>query len=119
VVENDEILESSTQAKKTPRARKGKELILSESELRRSLRIKKLHKGFKVSSCKEKNCLGYTSYPPEISTSIIRDLGATFCNINLDDLSEENLNKKPASKKPVGKKATKKKSGQPREDGDH
>lgn len=96
VLGNDDIPESSNQANKTPRAKKGKKPVLSESDVRRSLRIKKLHKGFKVLSCKEKACLGCNSTPLEVSTSIIRDPGATFCNINPEELNDDNLNKKPS-----------------------
>jgi hypothetical protein len=95
---SEDIPESSNQAIKTHRANKGKKPILSESDVRRSLRLKKLHKGFKNSGCKEKNCLSCSSKPLEISPSIIRDLGATFCNINPEELTEANLNKKPAKK---------------------
>ena len=77
-----------------------------------SLRIKKLHKGFKNSDCKDKNCLSCTSTPPVILTSVIKDLGASFCNINPDDLTDAKLHAKPSSSKPVGKKAGTKKPSQ-------
>ena len=58
-----DVPSSSTQAKQTPRNKKGKHLILSEADVRRSLRIKKLHKGFKASGCKDRNCLGCSATP--------------------------------------------------------
>ena len=64
------------------------------------------------SDYKDKNCLGCSSTPPIISTSIIRDLGATFCNINPYDLTDTKLHAKPSSSKPVGKKAGTKKPSQ-------
>lgn len=103
-----DVPSSSKQAPKTPKAKKGKAPILSKFEVRCSLRIKKLHKGFKNSSCKDMNCLGCNSSPPEISPSIIRDLGAFFYNIN-PELTHAKLHAKPASKKPVAKKNARKK----------
>lgn len=108
---------SPAQAKQTPHSRKGKVPILSEADVRRSLRIEKLHKGFKTSGCKDKSYLGCSAAPPAISTSIIQDLGAAFCNINPEDLSETNLNAKPSSSKTVGKKGAKKKTSKPPQKG--
>ena len=75
---------------KRRRTAKGK-AVISEDDLRRSLRLKKVNKGFKTSACKDKNCLGCSVSPPTISPTIIRNLGASFCNINPEDLSDENL----------------------------
>jgi hypothetical protein len=100
------------QVKKTPHARKGKEPLLSEAYVHQSLRIKKQHKGFKASGCKSKNCLGCDTAPPEISTSIIWDLGATFYSINPEELSDAKLQKKMAKTKPVSCKASRKKPDQ-------
>jgi hypothetical protein len=94
----------------THKTRKGKRPILSKIDVRRSLRIKKMHKGFKVSSCKDKSCLGCSATPPMVSPSIIKDLGA--CNIKSEELTDEKLHEKPANAKPVGKQASKKKSDQ-------
>jgi len=80
---------------------------LSEANVRRSLRLKKINKGFKSSSCKDKSCLGYSSKPPTITLKMIRNLGVTFCDINPEDLSPTNLNAKPMKKKrTVSKKQT-------------
>ena len=98
--------------------KKGKAPILSESEVRHSLRIKKLHKRFKNLGCKDKSCLGCTSTPPVISPSIIRDLGATFCNINAEELTDAKLHVKPTNTKPVAKgNGTKKPSTSSKKDG--
>jgi hypothetical protein len=72
---------------------------LSEADLRRSLRLKKIHKGFKSSSCKDKNCLGCSSLPPTVSPKIIRNLGASFCGIDPQDLSPSKLNATHVQKK--------------------
>jgi hypothetical protein len=45
-LEVTDILESSAKASMTPKNRKGKRTILSDSDVRRSLRTKKMHKGF-------------------------------------------------------------------------
>jgi hypothetical protein len=112
-----DVSSSSTQSKQTPKTKKGKHPILSETDVRRSLRIKKLHKGFKASGCKDKNCLGCSSSLPAISNSIISDIGAAFCDINPEDLSDAKLNAKPSNSKAVGKKAAKKKSSNPPKNG--
>lgn len=108
----NDIPESSAQGSMTPKTKKGKRPILSEIDVCRSLRIKKMHQGFKVSSCKDKSCLGCSATPPTVSPSIIKDLGATFCNIKSEELTDEKLHEKPANAKPVGKQASKKKSDQ-------
>ena len=48
---------------------------------------------------------------------MIRDLGAAFCNINPEDLSDAHLNAKPSSSKTVGNKAAKKKNKPPKKEG--
>jgi hypothetical protein len=47
--------------------------------------------------------LGYSSDPPVLSTSIVRDLGTSFCKINVDSLTNEKLGSKPAKKGVVDK----------------
>lgn len=87
------------------RTKNSKAPVISEADLRRSLRLKKLNNGFKSSVCKVKNCLGCSADPPTISQHVIRDLGKSFCNIDPNDLTEERLNAKPtAAKKGVVKK---------------
>jgi hypothetical protein len=96
----------------TPKNRgKGKakgKASLSEVDVRRSLRLKKIHKGFKSSSCKDKNCLGCLAQPPTMSPKVIRNLGASFCGINPEDLSPTKLNAKSVNKRKntVSKKQT-------------
>lgn len=62
-----------------------------------------INKGFKSSSCKDKNCVGCLASPPTISQHIIRDLGKTLCNIDPQELTEERLNAK-SSKSKINKK---------------
>lgn len=47
-------------------SKRGKPIIISKSEVRRSDRIHVLNKGFKPSSCKGRNCLGCETKPPLI-----------------------------------------------------
>jgi hypothetical protein len=93
-------------------AQNGNYSILKDAKTRRSLRQKALHKGYKNSPCSNKNCLGCSLDPPTLSPSVIKNLGATFCNINPDKLAVEKLskarNKKAAA--PGGKKQDKSKS---------
>lgn len=71
---------------------------ISDDDVRRSERLKKVHKGFKAATCKDKNCLGCSSTRPSISPKIIRCLGATFCDLDPKDLTEEKLNVQPKRK---------------------
>lgn len=77
--------------------------------------MKKINKGFKSSSCKDKNCLGCSTEPPTVSQHVIRDLGKTFCNINPEELTDEKLNAKP---KVTKKKNAKAAGGKKKPDGD-
>lgn len=85
-----------------------------DSSLRRSERQKGLNKEFKSSACLNKGCLGCLMDPPNISPTVIRNLGSTFCNIDPALLTEEALGKKQIKKKkaapsPGGKKQGNKK----------
>lgn len=82
---------------------------LSEADVRRSLRLKKIHNGLKSSPCKDKNYLGCSAVPPIISPKIIKNLGATFCGIDPNELSSTKVNVKPTQKK--RKMMSKKKNG--------
>jgi hypothetical protein len=86
--------------------------VIKEAKARSSLRQKALHKGYKNSPCFNKNCLGCSLDPPTLSPSIIKNLGATFCNINPDKLAVEKLSKAKNKKvvAPGGKKQSKSKS---------
>jgi len=47
--------------------------------------------------------------PPNLSPSVIRNLGSTFCNLGEQELTDENLNKKHMVSTPGGKKTLRKK----------
>lgn len=85
---------SAAICKTPPKGKRGKKPPISEADLRRSDRIHNQNKGFKSSICKEKNCLGCSPNPPVLSPSVVRDLGATFYNIEASKLSDANLNAK-------------------------
>lgn len=74
---------------------------------RRSACKKEQLKGFKGSSCANKNCLGCAEDPPTISPSIIRNLGASFCKVDVEKLSVEALSKKAKVATPSGKEPKK------------
>lgn len=88
--------------------KRGKKLVVSEFEVRRSERLHILNKGFKPSVCKDKNCLGYVTKPPLISPSVVHDLGTSFCKMDPNKLTDEKLHAKPAAKKVVSKPKAKK-----------
>ncbi|RLN24349.1 hypothetical protein C2845_PM07G17160 [Panicum miliaceum] len=87
-----------------------KPLVIVETDVRRSLRVKKAKKGFKTSACADKNCLACDSDPPVLSPSIIKNLGVTFCKIEEEKLSKGNLkrmkNKTKSVIGPQSKKST-------------
>lgn len=86
-----------------PRLKQGKSLYVSVDNLRRSTRIHNRDKGFKTSLYKDRDCLGCASDPPLLSTSVVHDLGSSFCNMNPSSLTEEKLNAKPVKKGAVGR----------------
>lgn len=112
LIDEDQENELDSPAKlSTPKKRKARtkgKAPISEEEVRRSTRLKKLNKGFKSTSCMDKNCLGCSSTPPTISSKVIRNLGATFCGINPADLTDQKLSAIPKKKVVVKKKVQKK-----------
>ncbi|KAG2597833.1 hypothetical protein PVAP13_5KG278800 [Panicum virgatum] len=78
--------------------------------VRRSKRMEIQKNGFKDSSCNRKNCLGCTVKPPSLSPSVIQNLGATFCNMDEETVTEAALLKKKLVDTPGGKRQTKKKT---------
>jgi hypothetical protein len=61
---------------------------------RRSARKKDQLKGYKSSACANKNYLGCDVVAPNISPSIIKNLGVSFCKVDADKLTTEALGKK-------------------------
>ncbi|KAF8765330.1 hypothetical protein HU200_008706 [Digitaria exilis] len=76
----------------------------NDPSLRRSCRQKGQNKGFKGTVCKDKQCFACDSRPPNISPSIIKNLRASFCDIDPENLSQQALNKKKKPSAPEGKK---------------
>lgn len=80
--------------------------IIDPDGIRKSERIKNRNKGFRRDSCTNRNCLACTSEPPTLPSSIIRNLGATFCQMNPQDISIAALSKKkPRAKSTIQKPA--------------
>jgi hypothetical protein len=99
-----------TQSPSSKSLKKGKKALvpLVESEVRRSPRIKENNKGFKTTSCTSKKCLACNPNPLDLSLSMIKNLGTTYCQVEEGLLSEKALNmKKKKSSKTVGKKQLK------------
>jgi hypothetical protein len=69
-------------------------------------------------SHKDRNCLGCLVAPPTISPKIIKNLDASFCGLNPDDLSPSKLHAKPARKKAMNKKKTKNSQAESSSQGD-
>lgn len=91
-------------------ARVGKlKLVEDDSLLRRSSRQKAQKKGFRHKSCIDSHCVACASAPPTFSPSLIRNLGATFCDIDPTQLTDQALSKKKKVSAPGGKKKTIKK----------
>jgi hypothetical protein len=55
--------------------------------VRRSNRIKALHKGYKVRTCFHKNCLACVAVAPPVKKSVVKNLCAKF-NISEEDDEE-------------------------------
>ncbi|CAL5017203.1 unnamed protein product [Urochloa decumbens] len=90
---------------------------LVDTYLRRNDRKKRAHKGFKNHTCLDKECLGCSS-KPLIPTSLIKNLGASFCKVDPAKLTEEALGKKRKAAAPGGKKPVIKKPSKTKEDED-
>ncbi|CAN6278653.1 unnamed protein product [Urochloa humidicola] len=89
-------------------------LKVSEDDpsLRRSCRQKDLKKGFRHTQCADSKCIACEADPPTLPTSLIKNLGTTFCKISEEKITEEVLLKKkrasaPGRKKPSLKKKSK------------
>jgi hypothetical protein len=85
------------------RKRKQRHLVLANSGLRRSLRIKAANTGFKAAGCGKKSCLGCELDPPSLSNKIIKNLGEEFCKMDPKDLSDATLKASHTTKKAVSK----------------
>lgn len=83
-----------------------------DTDYRRGDRVREINKRFRRSSCPHRNCLVCDGAPPTLSPKIIKDLGATFCQIGPEILSEAALSTTKAMKKAVEKKPSKKKEEQ-------
>jgi len=67
--------------------------LLEDLAFRRSKRMEKQRNGFKDKHCSRKGCLGCTVTPPTLSPSVIRNLGASFCNLDENNLTIPALSK--------------------------
>lgn len=88
---NDVVTKNQQPAGILPEKRSKKSTPLVESEVRRSPRLNDANKGFKPDGCPNKKCLACNPNPPELSHSLIKNLGLTLCQIDDDLLSEKAL----------------------------
>ena len=88
-----------------PNDKKGKKarVVLVKTEVRRSPRLKLNNKGFKADH-NSKKCLGCNPNPPDLTPTMIKKLGTSFCQIDEDVLTEKVL--KPKKKKSSKKSKT-------------
>lgn len=83
-----------------------KRLILVESEVRRSPRVKMNKKCVKDHVCEDKHCLGCNSKPPTLSTKTIRKLNSSLCDIEASLAIDEALGKLKKTGAPNNSKKT-------------
>jgi hypothetical protein len=78
---------------------------------------KGLHKGYKGSPYTNKNCLGCSMDPPTLTSYVIRNLGASFCKIAPNKLTDKELTLSRNASTPGGKKQAKKPTKDLNDDG--
>jgi hypothetical protein len=73
---------------------------LVDTEVRTSPRIIELNDGFKNdSSCKDKNCLSYSSAPPDLKSKIVKNFATSFYKVEEENLSSKLMKKVKKLKK--------------------
>jgi hypothetical protein len=103
-LEESRALQSSSTTHLLPRKRKHRQLVLVDTDLRRSLRIKAFNTSFKASGCGKGDCLGCELDPPSISTRVIKNLGDKFCKMDPKELTEKALRAPHTTKRAIMKK---------------
>ncbi|CAM0958276.1 unnamed protein product [Alopecurus aequalis] len=93
---------ATTSAIHAQRKRKEKAPLV-ETEVRRSNRLQQLKKGFNKSTCQNNQCISCSARPPIIPAKIVKNLAVSFCKVDANDCSEEELHKKENKKKKVQK----------------
>lgn len=92
------------------RGRKGMAVTpIVDSAVRRSNRVRANSNGFKLDTCKIKNCLGCSSEPPILYPHSLKKIGTSLCQLQEDQLDEHLLMTKNKLE-PVGKKVKKNKN---------
>jgi hypothetical protein len=87
-----------------PQKRKQRQLVLVDSDIRRSLRIKAFNIVYKAFGYGKRNSIGCELDPPSISTKVIKNLGEIFCKMDPKDLSIGALMAPYTSKRAIMKK---------------
>ena len=86
-----------------PSGKRGKHLHISNANVRCGARVHSKTQGFKSPSCREKSCLGCSTNPPSLSSSVVRELGSTFCQLEPAALTDDQLNAKSVKPSTVGR----------------
>lgn len=102
-----QTLPPSVTVQSAPRAKRGKTVPISDVDLRRSPQLHANTRGFKSPICKDRKCLGCNSDPLLLSSSVVRELGTSFCKVDPSLLIDDKLKGKPMKKAPIAKPARK------------
>jgi hypothetical protein len=105
-----EDIEKSSSSRPYCKKKANGKIIIVDTEVRRSPRVKTQKGGFKDPKCCNKNCLGCNVVPPMLSNKAIRKMGSALCDLDTELMSDDALSKKKKTA-PVGK--TKKKKTTP------
>lgn len=83
----EQLLEESSPGKK--RSRKAKpDTPIVDSAVRHSNRVRASCNGFKMNTCKAKNCLGCSSDPPTISPTSLKKIGSSLYQLQPSQLDD-------------------------------
>jgi len=83
----EQLLEESSLGKKIRRKARPDTPIV-DSAIRRSNRVRANYSGFKMNTCKAKNCLGCSSDPPTISPTSLKKIGSSLCQLQPSQLDD-------------------------------
>lgn len=86
----------------SPKKRKKIAQPLVITEGRRSNRLEGKFNGYENQTCSDRHCFTCSTSPPVISNKVIKSLGADFCKVASNKLTDKALSKKRKSKVAVG-----------------
>ena len=80
------------------RRKRREKASIVEFEVRRSCRIKGLHKGFKQTTCENIHYFTCSTVPPDMPSKIVKNISISFCKVADKESQEENLKKAKKNK---------------------